>query len=186
MIPKNITTNSNKQDHLVSNIKEVAKKHSNHASISIPIHQKLQLKLPTELIKKPIKEKEEPSKSARLSRVSSCRQLDQPQTKLIRQATEKNLLKNLQNSTQDNFTISYLLEQDGSRETINFQETSDPVFKDIEIEMKSSQQTLSRKPSKLDFLSTLHKKPIVQSTTQLNRNSIINTQPVKVIKKKVI
>ena len=118
--------------------------------------------------------------------MSSCRQLDQPQTKLIIQSTEKNLLKNLQNSTQDNFTISYLLEQDGSRETINFQETSDPVFKDIEIEMKSSKQTLSRKPSKLDFLSTLHKKPIVQSTTQLNRNSIINTQPVKVIKKKVI
>ena len=161
------------------NNKQIVRRHTAHGSISSPSDKKL--KSPIDIIKKSTiqnKEKEETDKSFRLSRVSSCKQLDQPKNKLIK------LVKNSQHSTQDNLTMSYLLDQDVS---INFHETTETVVRDFESERKNSQPIIesSIRSCKLDITSTPNKKLTNQSTAQLTRNSLINTQPVQVIKKKI-
>ena len=187
------------------NNKQIIKKHASNASISIPAGQKMQIKVPLEIPKKSSalgkekekeKEKEGLAKSGHqksLSKVSSCKQFDQIENKLVKQITDKNLSKNSHKSIPDKFTMSYLLEQEISRDSINFHEDiSETVLKDIESEMKDLKHIFktdpspisSKRSSKAEIISTINKKPTTQSIAQMNRNSLVNTQPIQVIKKK--
>ena len=180
--------------------KQIIKKHLSNASISIPSVQKIQTKVPLEIPKKASaqgKEKEKeaslkPANQKTLSKVNSCKQFDQTENKLVKQSTDKNMTKNSQQSTQDKFTMSYLLEQDISRDSINFHDISETVLKDIESEMKDLHHIFKTEPSPIsskrsskgEISYIANKKSTSQSIAQSNRISLVNTQPIQVIKKK--